>query len=222
MAAGASGAHGHGCPPRIGDEMASENLPVKQRCALLILMAEGGTAANPALQARWAFTLTGQDRVRLNEHGLVSSRRTGRSFTHELTDKGWRWCADELTAEVPPRAGSAAGALYAVLRGVGRYLDAAGLALPDVFAFASPTERVREAYAKLAASPRDWVSLADLRRLLGDLSRADVDAALVELSRADGVALSAEPNRKALSADDAAAAVHIGGEGKHLLAIEDR
>jgi hypothetical protein len=202
--------------------MASENLPVKQRCALLILMTEGGRGANPALQARWAFTLTGQDRVRLNEHGLVTSRRTGRSFTHELTDKGWRWCTDELAAEVPPRAGSAAGALYAVLRGLGRYLDATGLALADVFAFASPAERIRDAYAKLAAAPRDWVSLADLRPLLDDLSRDDVDAALVELSRADGVVLSAEPNRKALTADETAAAVRIGGEAKHLLAIEDR
>lgn len=152
MVAGASGAHGHGCPRRIGDEMASENLPVKHRCALLNLMTEGGRAANPVLQGRWALTLTGHDRVRLDEHGLVTSRRTGRSFTHELTDKGWRWCADELASEVPPRA--------------------------------------------------------------------DVDAALVELSRSEGVVLPAEPNRKALTADDAAAAVRIGGEAKHLLAID--
>lgn len=210
----------HGCPERIGDEMASENLPIKQRCALLILMTEGGHAANPVLQRRWAFALTGRDRVRLNDRGLVASRRTGRSFSHELTDKGWRWCADELASDVPPRSGSAAGALYAVLRGLGRYLDATGLALPDVFAFTSPATRIREAYGKLAAAPRAWVSLADLRSLLDDLPRADVDAALVELSRTDGVALSAEPNRKSLTPGDEAAAVRIGGEVKHLLAVE--
>lgn len=215
-----TGAPRHGCLERIGDEMASEDLPIKQRCALLILMTEGGRAANPVLQGRWAFTLTGQDRVRLNDHGLVTSRRTGRSFTHELTDKGWRWCADELAADVPPRAGSAASALYAVLHGLGRYLDATGLAVADVFALASPTERIRAAYGKLATAPRAWVSLAALRPLLDDLTRADVDAALVELSRADGVALSAEPNRKALTPEDEAAAVRIGGEAKHLLAIE--
>ncbi len=216
-------------------------LGIRQRSVLLILMAEAAEVANPDLAARWGVTLDGAARRQLNDIGLVASRKVGRSFAHELTDKGWRWCDDELTAGVPPRAGSAGGALYAVLAGMARYLRHTGLGLGEVFgpAPSSPAAaggaapvsdpagggpvdveaRVREAYRAVAA-PRDWASLTDLRLLLGDLPRHEVDAALGRLARQPDVRLAGEPNRKALTDDDHAASVEVGGEERHLLAIE--
>lgn len=205
-------------------------LGIRQRSVLLILMAEAVEVANPDLLARWGLTLDGAARRQLNDMGLVASRKVGRSFAHELTDKGWRWCDDELTASVPPRAGSAGGALYAVLAGVGRYLQHAGLGLGEVFgpaAAAGPgpapgdvEARVRDAYRRVAGAGRDWVGLAEVRALLGDVPPEDVDAALSRLARQPDVRLAGEPNRKALTDADHAAAVQVGGEERHLLAIE--
>ena len=205
-------------------------LGIRQRSVLLILMAEAVEVANPDLLARWGLTLDGAARRQLNDMGLVASRKVGRSFAHELTDKGWRWCDDELTASVPPRAGSAGGALYAVLAGVGRYLQHAGLGLGEVFGPAAAAHpgpapgdveaRVRDAYRRVAGATRDWVGLAEVRALLGDVPPEDVDAALTRLARQPDIRLAGEPNRKALTDADHAAAVQVGGEERHLLAIE--
>jgi hypothetical protein len=93
-----------------------------------------------------------------------------------------------------------------------------------------------ESWLELAAKHGDWVRLARLRPLLSDkggegLPKETVDAVLVGmitrvLSTSDGfqatcVHLAPDSNRKALTADDHDAAIRIGTEDKHLLAIED-
>ncbi|MEV8513544.1 hypothetical protein [Dactylosporangium sp. NPDC051484] len=79
--------------------------------------------------------------------------------------------------------------------------------------------RVRKAYASLVGRPGDWVGLADLRDQLPGLARAEVDAALMALLDQDGVRIIPVANTKALSARDRAAAIDIGGEASHALAI---
>ncbi|CAM4025105.1 hypothetical protein KIPE111705_36945 [Kibdelosporangium persicum] len=67
---------------------------------------------------------------------------------------------------------------------------------------------------------RDWVGLDELRaRLNRDLSKEEVDQALKCLSRTKTANIVPESNRKALTDDDHAAAVRIGGEDNHLIAI---
>jgi hypothetical protein len=211
--------------------MATGTLGIRQRAILLILMAEAAEVGNPELHARYGVKLDGRFRYQLNELGLVASRKVGKAYAHELTDKGWHWCAEELGAEPPARAGSAGGALYALLAGLGRYLDGTGLGLAELFGPAAPTApasppppdveaRIRDAYRRVVAKPRDWATLTDVRLLLGDVDRADVDAALRAMYTASGIDIAPEPNRKALTPDDHAAAIHIGGEDRHLLAIE--
>ena len=63
-------------------------------------------------------------------------------------------------------------------------------------------------------------SPAHVRAELADAPRADVDAALHTLHRTDGVSLIREENQKALTSADHDAAVTIGGQDKHLIAIE--
>ena len=68
------------------------------------------------------------------------------------------------------RAGSAGGALYALLNGLKVALDARGMLIQELFASASSAvpepsgslrDRIREAYRNLASRPWDWVELRD-------------------------------------------------------------
>ncbi len=109
---------------------------------------------------------------------------------------------------------------------LGRYLHNAELSLADVFGSVdvqlaeSIEDRIRSTYADLAPRPGGWVGLARLRAELSDADRGDVDSALRTLYRAPGVSLIPEENQKVLTAEDRDAAILIGDQSKHLIAIE--
>lgn len=222
-------------------------LGVPQRAALFALMAAGQELPNPELKRRAGIDLKRPQREQLKDLGLITDWRHRGAVILELTDRGWRWCADEFGADCPPRAGSAGGALYAVLAGLRRYLDRTGLTPADVFAPtppgdgaapeaavpapAAPTitstaaveDRIRAAYRELALRPRDWVSLTALRthRLLVELPREEVDEALRRLARTGRTLVVPQANQKMLTAGDRQAALRFGNEDNHHLAIED-
>jgi hypothetical protein len=215
--------------------MSVDDLGIKERAVLLTLMAQAREVTNPELHALTGLRLDGASRRKLNQRRLVESRLERRSYVHLLTDGGWAWCAKELTAGSPPRAGSAGGALYAVLAGLHRYLERTDRRLADVFRRDAGTtppgtpgppvtpdleHRVRAAYRSLASEPRGWVSLAQLRQLLGDVAREELDATLRRMSRTARATLVPQSNRKALSAQEREAAVRVGGEDNHLLSID--
>jgi hypothetical protein len=81
-------------------------------------------------------------------------------------------------------------------------------------------DRIRAAYEKLATDPSDYVSLTDLRRECGDVSKAEFDAALLKLNQVKGVTLAPEENQKTLTAEDRDAALRLGTQAVHLLTIE--
>ena len=214
-------------------------LSLKETAILLLLMAEAREISNPELKKRYGLTLDGKERNHLNDLKLVESWKTGRSFTHVLTDQGWARCIEELATDAPwPKSGSVGAALHGVLAGLRRYLAYSKLSLADVFArrdeaateditAVTPAaqaagdleERIRTAYARLAKEPAAWVSLARLRPLLGDVPRAEVDSALTRMYRMPGVNLVPESNQKVLTREDRQAAVRIGDQDKHLLSI---
>ncbi|PPK60997.1 hypothetical protein V5P93_002158 [Actinokineospora auranticolor] len=207
----------------------AERLGHKQTAVVLTLLSLAREVSNPELQGLVGFTLDGKDRVRLNDLQLVDSHKDGRRYVHKLTDTGKRWCIAEFgtgTPPLPPARSVLAPALYIFLGGVGRFLERKGLKLDDVFApevGVSPEEiedRVRTAYRELAVRPRATVRLADLRPRLGGAATEDVDAVLKRLSRDRQVSLVPDSDRKALTDADHAAAVRIGGEDQHLIAIE--
>jgi hypothetical protein len=113
-----------------------------------------------------------------------------------------------------------------MLAALDRYLTHADLSLADVFGSprevqtATVEDRIRDTYATLTPRPGGWVGLAHLRAELGDAPRAEIDAALHTLYRTPGVSLIREENQKALTTVDRDAAVMIGGQHKHLIAIE--
>jgi hypothetical protein len=80
--------------------------------------------------------------------------------------------------------------------------------------------RIRAVYWAATPKAGAWVLLTEIREQLGDVSRAEVDDALLRLDRASDVTLSPESNRQALTPADKTAALKIGQQKMHLLAIE--
>lgn len=194
-----------------------------ERAVLLVLMAECRPVPNPELAALGS-RLEKPARDKLNGLGLIVSERSGGRLVHELTDRGWRLCRDIAADGPPPRSTGPAKTLYTVLAAVDRHLERSNLSLADVFGAAHQPEtvedRIRSGYAELAPRPGAWVSLSALRARLGDVAKADVDAALRALHRTPAVSLIPEENQKALTDADRAAAVEIGDQHKHLISIE--
>ncbi|SDW33933.1 hypothetical protein SAMN05421504_101307 [Amycolatopsis xylanica] len=210
----------------------TDRLGHKQTAALFTLMVLAREVDNLELESIVGFRLDGKERRQLNELGLVDSRKRGRPLAHELTDRGWAWCEDEMRAGEPAPSSvrsTLVSALYVLLSGLESYMQREKLHLSDLFApevdtpKATPEDvesQIRAAYRKLAGAPRDWVGLAELRPLLGGTPAEAVDAMLRQLSRSGQAHLVPESNRKTLTAADREAAIRIGGEDNHLLSIE--
>ncbi|MGH3640591.1 MAG: hypothetical protein ACRDUX_16365 [Mycobacterium sp.] len=210
-----------------------EELTGTEQAVLLVLMAEARPIRNPEL-ATLGPELKKQDRDELVRRGLIEVTTEGRAMVLELTDKGWATCARLFGANVPAQSKGQGKALYTVLRALRRYFDRDDLAPGDVFvplddrALAGEPDvlgdqvedKVRGAYVRLAARAGGWVDLVRLRDELSGVPRHDLDAALTRMHRVPGVSLIPEENQKVLTDADHAAAVTIGAEDKHMIAIE--
>jgi hypothetical protein len=205
-----------------------------QLAALVILMSEAREVSNREFEEMAQFTLTGRERVGLEDLGLIESRKIGQTLAFQLSDKGWAFCRRLHTTEVNIGRSVAARSIFVLLDGLHRSLDRLRVSHADFFKqSAEPApeerpvapgateveERIRAAYGELPKAPGGWVGLADLRERLGDLDRAAVDDALRSLLRQDGVRIIPAANTKALKARDHAAALRIGGEDNHALLI---
>lgn len=199
--------------------MPEQRLTMRERAALLVLMAEARELTNAELRELAGFTLDGASRRRLNDLGLVISTLVGRAYVHDLTDDGAVRCQAELSAQRPPRAGYAGGALYALLAGLRRHLEATGGTLGEIFAV-DLEHRVETAYRLLAPRPGDTVSLRALREHLDDVPTNRLDRALTALADRPGVHLRSEADQKSLTEQDRRAALVLGGSPRHTLVLE--
>ncbi|GAA0282170.1 hypothetical protein [Cryptosporangium japonicum] len=209
--------------------MANDALTPPQRAALLLLLGVASEVGNNDLGERYGVTLTGKDKAHLNHAKLITSKKVkgfGNQFFHELTEPGWARAREELTGELPTGLWGRAVAL-SLAEQLDRYLHRADLRLHDVFRATEVTvaepvvlsDRIRAAYWRITPKPNGWVLLSALREQLADVSRDDLDAALIALNAAPDVTYSTETNRKSL-ADRGESAVVIGAQKKHLIAIE--
>lgn len=223
--------------------MPNRPLTTVETAVLFILLAEAGPVPNADLAREHGCYLKREQRDHLVSLKLVDVERNSGRLVLTLSDKGWAHCRAELASgSAPARSGAAGGALFAILRRWDRYLTARQLSLgafvnhggegtaavgeqplgeqkveerePQV------EERVRAAYEKIASKAGELVSLADLRDVVGDLIRADVDAALRRLHRRPGVTLVPEANQKILDRRSRDAAVVIGDQPKHAIAMQ--
>ncbi|MBB2941896.1 hypothetical protein FB565_001600 [Actinoplanes lutulentus] len=214
--------------------MADDKLIASESALLVVLMAEAREVLQTELQERYGLVVRKPSRDKLVRLRYLSSRKSGRSIALTLEDDGWVRVQKDLDFKARGAAalGAALTALQAALRD--RVLARSGCAsLAELFALtdvralsAAPSAsdqdlrvRVKTAYDALAEAPGAWVGLARLRPFLADVPREAVDETLRLLSRESGVNIVPESNQKMLTETDAQAALHIGGQDKHLLAI---
>lgn len=201
-----------------------DELTGNEQSVLLVLMAECRAVPNARLKDLGPELTKGQ-RENLQRKNLIDV--SGKPMVVELTETGWRMCRAIVGIDPPGGVTGQKKALYTVLKAVGRYLDDADLALADVIRPAADQPvaggdiagRVRDAYAHLVGRPGGWVALTRLRGHLDDVPRDEVDDALRILLRSRDISLIPEENQKVLTQEDDDAAIVIGGEKNHLMAI---
>jgi hypothetical protein len=106
--------------------------------ALVVLMAEARELTNTELRELAGFALTGADNAKLVKLGLISTDRSQRPFSHELTDHGWHVARRLHTARPPRQSGSATRSLLTLLTNVDRGLDRLRLSQADLFRQGAP------------------------------------------------------------------------------------
>ncbi|WCN84072.1 hypothetical protein [Micromonospora sp. LH3U1] len=214
------------------------HLTPNQINALVVLMVEARRLTNVELRELAGFTLTGKDNEKLVKLGLVDTDRTHRPFAHELTEEGWRVVRQLHTSAPPKQGGSTTRSLFVVLSNLHRSLDRLRVSHGEFFkqtdATAPPASEprqeapaptadvealVRAAYRELATAPGAWVGLADVRDRLADTDRTALDGALRAMLGREDVRIIPVANTKSLTPRDRAAAVRIGNEDNHALAI---
>jgi hypothetical protein len=192
--------------------------------ALLLLLVERREIPNAEMKKDYGIELTPAGRTKLNKAELLVTRKEGRRLIHQLTPAGEDWCEGALgTIETPPRVGALARVGFEWLRAIARYLREQNIRLREVLGKddGGLESLIRAAYHELSDEPQDWVRLAKLRPKLNGAGKDEVDEKLLAMSRTGLVHLAQSANLKALTDADHAAAIRIGSEDKHLVAIEE-
>lgn len=192
------------------------------RAALLQLMVEDRVVPNVELAKEFKIDLGPGDREALNGDGLLETTKEGRRLLHRITDKGVAWCLTDLVeGEAPTRMGPLARVHTAVLRILARFHYERGTLAEAIKTSVSLEDLITQAYLELGDGYQDWVRLAKLRPKLDGAGREEVDETLLRMVKAGTTHLVPDSNRKVLTEEDHAAAIRIGGEDKHLMAIEE-
>jgi hypothetical protein len=202
----------------------AELTPV-QRFVLVTLMIKASALPNTYFTNVAHIGLKREYRDDLRDRGLI--KVTPKPLVLELTEAGWGQAISELGGEVPARAGSAGGALYVALEFLRGLLDHLGVAPSELF-----TLRIRSADAVPAPAPADFE--ASIRKAYGEVARsgeyvslakirdaltADIDSTLARMHRESDVNLIPNSSQGDLTDDDRSAAVKIGNQDRHLIAI---
>ena len=167
--------------------MHHDELSARERAVLFALLAAARKLSNSELEAQIGMRLEGKERRKLNDLKLVESEKPGREFVHELSDAGWRWCADELSGGFTGRGTILVRSLYLMLGMFDRYTTAARLTLADV-ATLDVKARPRGRHKRRDANAEGWGADG-----LGAEGRADGDGDLTARVTAAYAALTAVP-----------------------------
>ena len=108
-----------------------------ERGALFVLMANGRPLRESAdLKAVYGLALKPSHRTKLQRLGLIET--TKKPWTHALSQKGWQWTEEQLSA-ARPKGQMGMGPLYALLHGLRRHIERHRCTLRDVFSEAGKT-----------------------------------------------------------------------------------
>lgn len=208
-----------------------EKYGTHETATLLVLLLENAEVPNPDLKNKHRIDLRPAGRAKLIKAGLLETHKGGNRLVHNITEAGIAWCATELTEVEPPtRSGPLVRLAFEALRRTVADLRRRGIPLVDALhptGDGEPDEMVdlesliRTAYEALSVKPQDWVRLAKLRPRLNGAEKNEVDQVLLAMTRTGLVHLAPDSDRKMLTDADRDAAIRIGKEDKHLVAIEE-
>ncbi len=195
----------------------AESMGNPEKAVLIALLLTDGEISTPELKQRHGVVLTKESREKLNAAGLIDSRTKKTPHHHRITQEGRDRCAEVLAFDKrPTRPTALLSTTWELFGSVIDYLGWHDARLADVVL----ESMIRGAYRKLSQRPQEFVRLATLRPQLDGFGRDDVDRVLLAMSRTGLVHLASDSNRKALTEEDREAAIQIGSEAKHLVAIE--
>src|SRR5258708_8713323 len=101
--------------------MTVAELTAVERGALFVLMATGRPLRESAdLKAVYGLALKPSHRTKLQRLGLIETTKEP-FFTHVLSQKGWQWTEEQLSAAWP-KGQMGIGPLYALLHGLRRHI----------------------------------------------------------------------------------------------------
>lgn len=189
-----------------------------ERAALIVLMLANREVPNSELRNDYGIELGPRGRETLEGAHLLTYRKESGRFYLTITGAGKDWCETELSvAEPAARSGPLARAVFDVMRHLAHCLRQRDIRLVDLVL----EDLIRVAYGELSVRPQDFVRLAKLRPKLDGANKDEVDRVLLAMTRTGLVHLAPDSNRKALTDADHTAAIRIGSEDKHLVAIEE-
>lgn len=191
--------------------------------AALIVLTLFKEVPNPDLKKNYGIELGPAGREKLNKAGLIESRTDTRPFVHRITDKGEAWCEQELMGVEPPaRTGPLVRVVFTMARYLVRYLQQDDIRLIKVIRPARLEKLIHVAYQELSNKQQEeWVRLAELRPKLNGAGEEEVDWVLRAMTKTGLVHLAPSANPRGLTDDDHAAAIRVGSEEQHLVAIEE-
>lgn len=202
-----------------------------EKTVLFALLLVEGEISTPDLKKRHGVELRKATREALVGAGLIASETETSPHLHEITKAGMAKCEEFLaTMERPPRAPALLGVVFELLAPMIRYFQQRGISLVNVIrstvgeVAGEPLDlesMIRSVYQELSVKPQDWVRLAKLRPKLNGADKDEVDQVLLGMTKTGLVHLAPSSNRKALTDADHVAAIRIGSEDKHLVAIEE-
>jgi hypothetical protein len=211
-----------------------EKYGAHETATLFVLLLENRKVPNPELKNDHGIDLRPAGRTKLNKAGLLETHQEGRRLVHEITETGISWCEHELAdgLKLPTRSGPLVRQTFELAHRLVEGLRRHGLRLIDVLGPAGDESSdeelpadleslIRMAYEELSVKPQDWVRLAKLRPKLDGAEKDEVDRVLLTMAKTGLVHLAPDSNRKMLTDADHAAAIRIGSENKHLMAIEE-
>lgn len=193
-----------------------------ERATLFVLLLHKEEMPNAFLKKEHGVDLPAAGRVKLNETGLIETRKESRQFFHRITPAGEEWCERELMDfETPPRSSALAKVGFDMLRRCARFARHNKIPITHLIGASEELEElIRRVYKELSGRPQDWVRLAQLRPKLNGAAKDEVDQTLLAMARTGRVHLAPDSDRRGLTDADRGAAIRVAGEDNHFLAIE--
>jgi hypothetical protein len=198
---------------------------------LAILQSEEREISNTEMEQKYGFRLVARPLQRLLAAEYIYTDKEHTPYRHIITKAGIKalatqWGMDDDHVGKGERRTLRDRQHWAGMVALQNLLARSGApsgpGAPTIEKPADLDGRIREAYGKLASTPGAWVDLTALRGQLADVPKADLDRALKDLLRDDDVRLEPEPFGHRVGPEERRAAVHIGGEDRHKLAIGQR